>query len=129
MLPVSPSLDLWQPVVMLALLLGPIAALPAQSDPGGSDPEPSSSSPIVSLDCRLADGPWQPCAMTVMSIGERWQLQVGERRYDFQHDGSGSVRMRQDQAAGGWREVESTWSADASLCWDGLCARGDIPLD
>jgi len=25
--------------------------------------------------------------------------------------------------------VESRWAADTSLCWDGICALGPIPLD
>jgi hypothetical protein len=25
--------------------------------------------------------------------------------------------------------VNSRWIESSSLCWDGVCARGDIPLD
>ena len=28
-----------------------------------------------------------------------------------------------------WAEVQTRWSADGTLCWNTVCARGDIPLD
>jgi len=28
-----------------------------------------------------------------------------------------------------WRPVQALWRADASLCWNGICAKGPIPLD
>lgn len=107
--------------VLLVLLLPPVQA--GQESGAG---EPAGT---VHLDCQLAGGPWQPCDMQVESIGERWRVQVGSRIYEFLHDGSGTVRMRQARGGEGWREVQSSWTADAALCWDGLCARGDIPLD
>lgn len=83
----------------------------------------------VHLDCQVAGGPWQPCDMQVESVGERWKLLVGPHTYEFLHDGKGTVRMRQAPGPAPWRTVQSSWTADAALCWDGLCARGDIPLD
>ncbi|MFN7898316.1 MAG: hypothetical protein ACK5N0_01435 [Synechococcaceae cyanobacterium] len=81
----------------------------------------------VPLQCRLGQGPWRPCAMEVQKIGEEWQLVIGGRRIAFRHDQRGSLRMREPGSA--WREVDSRWIESSSLCWDGVCARGDIPLD
>ncbi|MFM8276574.1 MAG: hypothetical protein ACKN89_06220 [Cyanobium sp.] len=81
----------------------------------------------VPLQCRLGQGPWLPCAMEVHKIGEEWQLVIGERRIGFRHDQRGSLRMQ--EPGSGWRQVDSRWIESGSLCWDGVCARGDIPLD
>ena len=82
------------------------------------------------LQCRLADGPWQPCTMLVDApAGElpmRWTIELGQRRIEFRHDGSGTVQML-DSA--GWIAVETSWIAGPAHCWNGLCAQGDIPLD
>ena len=89
------------------------------------------------LRCRLGDGPWQTCSMDIDRPGERWALQVAGRRIEFRHDGSGTVTM-QDPAspspasggpAGPWVPVATTWIAGPALCWNGVCAQGDIPLD
>jgi hypothetical protein len=79
------------------------------------------------LECRLADGPWQACWMDVMEVGRHWALRIGPRRLEFRHDGRGGVSMQRD--GGPWRPVTSRWQAPRDLCWDGLCARGEIPLD
>jgi hypothetical protein len=42
-------------------------------------------------------------------------------------DQRGSLRMQEPGSR--WREVDSRWIESSSLCWDGICARGDIPLD
>lgn len=81
----------------------------------------------ISLECRLADGPWQACTMQVEQLGAHWYLLVGGDRIEFRHDGRGSVTMLKPSV--GWRPVNSRWLEDTSLCWDGVCARGDIPLD
>ena len=81
----------------------------------------------VSLQCRLGRGPWQPCRMQVQDVGVRWELRIGAQRFDFRHGGDGAVTMR--RSSGTWQPVEARWQADASLCWDGVCARGAIPLD
>ena len=71
--------------------------------------------------------------MEVESPGERWSLVVGPRRIAFRHDGRGTVRM-DDPASppgsnGHWRAVQTTWIAGPALCWNSICAQGDIPLD
>jgi len=81
----------------------------------------------IPLECRLGDGPWQSCRMEIQEVGSHWFLLVGEQRVEFRHDGTGAVRMQKDTS--GWRPVNSRWNEDTSLCWDGVCARGDIPLD
>jgi hypothetical protein len=82
---------------------------------------------LVALECRLDEGPWQTCQMQVEQIGAHWFLLVGGQRIEFRHDGRGSVTMQ--KPSGGWRPVSSRWQEDTSLCWDGVCTRGDIPLD
>lgn len=79
------------------------------------------------LQCRLGNGPWQPCRMEVQDVGLRWALRIGEQRIEFRHSGDGTVRMQ--KGAGPWQPVTATWQPDTSLCWDGICAKGDIPLD
>jgi hypothetical protein len=78
----------------------------------------------------LALRPWQPCTMLVQApAGElpvRWTSELGQRRFEFRHDGSGTVQML-DSA--GWIAVETSWIAGPAHCWNGLCAQGDIPLD
>jgi len=81
----------------------------------------------VPLRCQVNGGAWHECQMVVDQVGSHWQLVLGNDRYGFQHDGRGLVRMR--RGSGAWSRVEPRWTADASLCWDGLCAQGAIPLD
>jgi hypothetical protein len=64
--------------------------------------------------------------MEVIDPGRRWFLVVGRQRFGFQHDGTGRMQMAVE---GRWREVTPRWLEDGSLCWDGVCARGEIPLD
>jgi hypothetical protein len=52
---------------------------------------------------------------------------VGNQRIDFRHDGRGSVQMQ--RGGRGWQPVRAHWHDDTSLCWDGVCAKGDLPLD
>lgn len=80
--------------------------------------------PPVALQCRLDGGPWRDCLMRIESIGQRWSLEVDREQLWFEHDDRGLVRMRR---RGSWVPVEPHWSADAALCWDGICAKGEIP--
>lgn len=81
----------------------------------------------VPLQCRIGDQPWQPCRMDVDEVGVRWSLVIGRQRLAFQHDGRGGMRMQSGNGA--WRPVISRWLPLGELCWDGVCARGDLPLD
>ncbi len=82
----------------------------------------------VPLECSLNAGEWRQCTMRVERIGEHWWIRTADARIEFRHDGRGGVAMRREPGQR-WRRVAATWAADASLCWDGVCARGAIPLD
>ncbi len=130
----SVLIALWAAVAALEPLLTPGASLakPGLAEVSLGDPVPVA----VPLRCRVGKGPWQGCAMEVEQPGARWTLVVGGRRIGFRHDGSGTVHM-QDPARGsragrhdsGWIPVETVWIAGPALCWNGVCAQGDIPLD
>lgn len=98
-----------------AALLLVATALPLQAQPAG-----------IPLECRLEGGPWRACTMLVEQVGLHWWLVVDDVRYEFVHDGRGTMRLRN---GGAWRTVSSRWAEDTSLCWNGICARGEIPLD
>jgi hypothetical protein len=65
--------------------------------------------------------------MEVQDVGLHWILRIGEQRIEFRHSGDGAVRMQ--RGIGSWQPVTAAWQPDTSLCWDGVCAKGDIPLD
>jgi hypothetical protein len=110
-------------LVALALL-----AITAAGQPAWADGAPGHGQGFsVPLRCQVDGGAWRDCQMVVEQVGALWQLVLGHERYGFQHDGRGLVRMR--RGSGAWTPVQTRWSADASLCWDGLCAQGAIPLD
>lgn len=89
---------------------------------------PRAQGPVsAQLHCRLAAGPWRHCRMALDADGLGWQLQIGAEQIRFRHDGRGAVTMERSGQA--WQPVEARWLSDASLCWDGVCARGQIPLD
>ncbi len=77
--------------------------------------------------CRMSPGPWRSCQMEVQEVGQRWELLIGGERIRFHHDGHGTVRMQRQRHP--WQVVEPRWNADSALCWDGVCAQGDFPLD
>lgn len=80
---------------------------------------------MADLRCRQLPGDWQRCQMLLATSGHAWTLVIGQQTIEFRHDGHGQITMR--RSAGGWRAVEARWYPDASLCWDGICARGPIP--
>ncbi len=131
MLPLLPLLPVtpWArpPAGFLALLLACSLLVGTPLTPALS--QQLSQQPLirVPLRCRLDGGPWRDCVMVVERLGEAWQLLLGSEQFGFQHDGSGQVQMRRGQAR--WLPVQARWTADAALCWDGLCAQGNIPLD
>jgi len=112
---VSPCRRLAPRWLALSALLGHGAAAGAQA--GLSVP----------LHCRIGEGQWTPCTMTVQRIGEHWWLQVGQQRFEFRSDGRGSTTV--GDGAGAIRAVQPVWREPRALCWDGICAKGDLPLD
>lgn len=107
------------------ILLGLWAVATALTSSGVAVIVHAQSQPVP-LECRLHNGPWQPCQMKVITVGEQWTIVVGPRRFAFRHNGTGTVQVE----TGGRRfEVSPTWAADQSLCWGTLCMRGAIPLD
>ena len=86
------------------------------------------SAAAASMRCRIAQQAWSPCRMVASSPGESWVLTWNQQRVEFIHDGSGQMMMRVRQGEA-WREVEPFWTADHSLCWGSVCARGAIPLE
>lgn len=112
-----------------AVGVGVVLGLPLGPAGQAADPVP--------LRCRLGNGPWQSCTMIVERPGERWEILVAGSRIGFRHDGSGTVSMnnpsnsplRNQPRGRGWIPVETSWISGPALCWDGVCAQGDIPLD
>ena len=101
--------------VLVVLPWLPVAAARAQSAQN------------LPLECQLKAGPWQPCTLTIEQMGARWWLQIGEQRLVFHSDGRGSVTLI--DRAGATKAVQPVWTAQRALCWDGVCAKGDLPLD
>ncbi|EDY38434.1 conserved hypothetical protein [Cyanobium sp. PCC 7001] len=123
---------------VLALLLGGLLLLPGQPVSAGATGSHGSGAPPskepIALRCRDRQGPWRDCQMLVDSVGERWSLILDDQRIEFRHDGRGSVTMQRPSpsrptSASPWIPVEARWSEEPALCWDGICAQGDIPLD
>ena len=79
------------------------------------------------LQCQLHQGPWQPCTLTIEQLGEHWWLQVGPQKLVFRSDGRGSITL--SDPAGATKTVQPLWTAQRALCWDGVCTKGDFPLD
>jgi hypothetical protein len=113
--------------VLLIRLLVLLAAVQHHAGHGAIAAVPRPIAQVIPLECRLGMGPWQACRMEVVAIGSQWALVVGAHRWEFRHDGHGSVTMQ--HGVGSWRPVRSRWDDQSSLCWDGVCARGAIPLD
>ena len=60
--------------------------------------------------------------------GARWELAFNDQIVRFQHDGSGTIEMQIGEQSA-WTKVQGRWTPDGSLCWNTVCARGNIPLD
>lgn len=116
-------------LLALGLVLGSAQLGPgvqASQEPPGSNTRAGMAEAVL-LQCRLDEGPWQDCQMRVLDLGLSWRLLVNGEQIGFQHDGKGNVQMQ--RARGSWVPVQAHWSAEAALCWNGVCARGDLPLD
>ena len=81
----------------------------------------------VPLECQIQRGRWQPCTLTIEQMGEHWWLQIGAQRLDFRSDGRGSTTLT--EGGGTSKAVQPMWTAQRTLCWDGVCTKGDLPLD
>lgn len=79
------------------------------------------------LSCKVRSEPWQPCTLSVVRMGEHWWLQLPQQRFEFRSDGRGSVRLW--EGTRGPQTVVPSWTAQQVLCWDGICAKGELPLD
>ncbi|MBE9153508.1 MULTISPECIES: hypothetical protein [unclassified Cyanobium] len=86
----------------------------------------------IPLRCRQSSGPWRACSLLVERLGERWSLLLDDQRLEFRHDGRGAVTMQRPSPGNPspvWIPVEARWTDDPALCWNGVCAQGDFPLD
>ena len=81
----------------------------------------------IDLRCQIGTQSWSECQMVIDRIGEHWWLVVGKQRFEFRHDGRGSVTMAEGALPP--KPVITRWRSSGILCWDGLCAEGPIPLD
>ena len=113
--PLAPLIRSLAPfAVVMAAALGMAApALPAISLP---------------LECRRQHQNWRNCRFESEQPGASWQLAFEDQTVRFRHDGSGRMRM-QLNANSPWTSVEPRWVAEQTLCWNEICARGEIPLD
>ena len=101
-----------------ALLVGPLLAM--------ADARAQSALSLP-LECQLHQGPWQPCTLTIEEMGTHWWLQIGKQRLVFHSNAHGSVTL--SDPAGVTRTVQPIWTAQRELCWDGVCTKGEFPLD
>jgi len=120
---ITVSIRTWGLSAVIAIWLACVALLGALTPVPG----PALAQSTAELRCRHLPGQWQRCQMVLAADGMCWTLRIGQQSIDFRHDGRGQISMRQGK--GGWHAVDARWLADASLCWDGICARGLIPLD
>jgi len=81
----------------------------------------------IPVQCRLGSGPWRECTMAIQRAGEHWWLEVGAQRLEFRSDGRGQIRLI--EPSGLKRVVSPRWEEQQALCWDGICAKGNFPLD
>ena len=80
------------------------------------------------MECRQQKESWQPCRYESEQPGARWRLAFQNQTVHFRHDGTGLMQMQVgDHSA--WTAVQARWIAERTLCWNDVCARGDIPLD
>ena len=105
-------------MVSLSAVDAPVLAAPTRAETAGA----------VTMECRNADQAWSPCQYVSEQPGARWELAFSNQIVRFQHDGSGSMEMKIGERAP-WARVEARWRPDGTLCWNTVCARGNIPLD
>ena len=91
-------------------------------------PVEAQSASAVAMECRHGDQAWSPCHYVSEQPGARWTLAFRNQVVRFQHDGSGTMEMQVGKRTA-WARVQGRWSADGALCWNTVCARGELPLD
>ncbi|WP_186537717.1 hypothetical protein [Synechococcus sp. BIOS-E4-1] len=82
----------------------------------------------VPVECRQQHQEWQNCRYESDQPGRSWQLAFENNTVRFYHDGSGRMKMQLNDN-GDWTGVQARWIAERTLCWNDVCARGEIPLD
>ncbi|CAI8385832.1 MULTISPECIES: hypothetical protein [unclassified Synechococcus] len=82
----------------------------------------------VPIECRQQHQEWQNCRYESDQPGSSWQLAFEDHVVRFNHDGSGHMKMQLNDN-GDWTGVQARWIAERTLCWNDVCARGEIPLD
>lgn len=116
-------------LVALLVLLPALASAAPDGAAGGALERPLEP---IALRCRDGSGPWSDCSLLVERLGERWSLLLDGQRLEFRHDGRGAVTMQRPSPADplpAWIPVEARWTDDPALCWNGVCAQGELPLD
>ena len=113
------------PLAALIRALSPLAVLTTAALGTAAPALPAIS---VSMECRRQHQDWRICRFESDQQGASWQLAFEDRTVRFRHDGSGRMRMQlNDDSA--WTSVQPRWIAERTLCWNEICARGEIPLD
>ena len=82
----------------------------------------------VPIECRQQHQTWQDCRYESDQPGTSWQLAFEKQTVRFHHDGSGHMKMQLNDNSN-WTGVQARWIAERTLCWNDICARGEIPLD
>ena len=82
----------------------------------------------VPIECRQQHQERLNCRYESDQPGRSWQLAFENKTVRFHHDGSGHMKMQLNNN-GNWTGVQARWIAERTLCWNDVCARGEIPLD
>ena len=82
----------------------------------------------VDVECRWSHQACERCRFEADPVGSRWNLAFNDHRIQFEHDGTGLMRMRINERSS-WNSVQANWSDEGALCWGEVCARGDLPMD
>ena len=89
---------------------------------------PAQPTVSVPVECRQHHQAWQDCRYESDQPGSNWQLAFESTTVRFHHDGSGRMKMQRNDK-NNWTGVQARWVAERTLCWNDICARGEIPLD
>ncbi len=111
-----PSIGFTLTLITPLVLIAPGIVRPAQAEPVAVD-----------VECRWSHEAWEPCRFEADPVGSRWNLAFNDHRIQFEHDGTGLMRMRINECSS-WNSVHASWS-EGALCWGEVCARGDLPMD